>query len=100
MASKAAARRADQKKNKNITWKGIKFDLPERMPKAILFDFIDIEAEGTDPAPVFRMLRSLVGAQQFQKVRNAVEQGNAEPDDVFDLVRKILNKYGVGSAGE
>lgn len=98
-ASKAAAVRADRKAKKTITWKGIKFDLPDRMPKALLFDFIDIEAEGNDPAPVFRMLRSLVGPSQFVKFRNAVEQEEAEPDDVFELVRKILKKYGVG-AGE
>lgn len=96
-ASKAAAVRADRKTGKTITWKGVKFDLPDNMPKAILFDFIDIEAEGSDPAPVFRMLRSLVGPAQFVKLRNAVEQGDAEPDDVFELVRKILKKYGVGT---
>lgn len=95
---KAKAAQAEQDKKK-ITFRDLELQLPEELPTAILFDVVELEADANDPLPLFRLLRALVGPDQFTDVRNQI----ADDEDVFDsldeLVKAALAPYGM-SLGE
>ncbi len=98
--SKAATAKAEkQPKAKKLTFGGLKLTLPPELPETILFDFTEIEAAGDSPMPLFRMLRSILGPEQFVQLRNAIDSKNIEAGKLDGLVEAILGKYGV-STGE
>lgn len=96
-AGKAAAARAEKKpRAKSLTFNGIKFTLPPELPDTFIFDVIEIEAAGDSIGPVFRMLRSMIGPEQFNLLRNAVEDKSISPDEIDDFVSAVFDKYGLG----
>jgi len=97
MAKKATKAKASRKKGKSLTWKGIKLTLPDALPPTVVFDFteIDYSSGSGNPFPVMRLVRSILGATQFDKLRTAVEKGDIGADDVYDLVTAIMPKYGL-----
>lgn len=98
----AAARAEKAQTTRKVEYRGIKLELPAELPPTLLFDITEIEAAGEDnPMPVFRMLRSLLGAEQFTAVRNEIGKAAADDDftDIGDLMSAIFDQYGL-SAGE
>jgi hypothetical protein len=95
-AGKAAAARAERKpKAKSLTFKGLKFKLPPELPDTFIFDVIEIEAAGESAGPIFRMLRSILGPEQFTELRNAVQSKAIAADDIDDFVSAVFEKYGL-----
>lgn len=98
-----AARAENSKKSKDegprkVMFGNLELELPERLPETILFDITDIEAgvEMTDPRPVFRLLRSVVGPEQFTAIRNKIAAEELSVgDEVIDLMGKVLAEYGL-----
>ncbi len=97
----SAAVRAEKAKSKSVKFRGETLQLPEELPPTLLFDITDVEAaDGDNPMPVFRMLRSILGGDQFVVVRNKIAVSeNEDFADVGELVEAIFAQYGV-SAGE
>lgn len=97
-ANKAAAARAEKKPApRKLTWKGLKLELPPELPDTLLFDITEMEAAGDSGLAAFRMLRSLLGQDQFLQVRNALDRKEIEPLDIADLFEAVLAKYGLTS---
>jgi len=96
-AGKAAAARAERKpRPKSLTFKGLKFTLQPELPDTFIFDVIEVEAAGEGIGPIFRMLRSMLGGEQFMRLRNAVEDGTIAVEEVDDFVGAVFEKYGLG----
>lgn len=96
-AGKAAAARAERKpRAKALTFKGLKFALPAELPDTFIFDVIEIEAAGESAGPIFRMLRSILGSEQFNVLRNAVENKAIAATEIDDFVSAVFEKYGLG----
>lgn len=95
-AGKAAAARAERKpRAKSLAFKGLKFTLPPELPDTFIFDVIEIEAAGESVGPIFRMLRSILGPEQFNVLRNAVENKTIAPEEIDDFVSAVFGKYGL-----
>ena len=78
---------------------GLRLELPAELPSEILFDIIEIEAsDGTANAYLvcLRVLRSLVGVDQFTTIRHRI---GSEVDEVVGLLNTALAPYGL-SLGE
>lgn len=94
--SKSAAARAEKKpKAKTYTQGGIKFNLPATLPETIIFDMVEIDATEGAPMPVYKMLRSILGPEQFNKLRNAIEAGTIKSEDLDTFIEGVFAKYGV-----
>lgn len=95
-AGKAAAARAERKpRPKSLTFKGLKFTLQPELPDTFIFDVVEVEAAGDSIGPIFRMLRSMLGSEQFMRLRNAVEAGTIAPEEIDDFVAAVFEKYGL-----
>jgi hypothetical protein len=97
-ASKGAAARAEAKpKPKKFTWRGLRLTLPAELPLELMFDIAELEAVDENPMPIFRLLRTMLGPEQFTDVRNKfADIGTKNGDDPLGgLVEGILSKYGV-----
>lgn len=112
--SKAAAARREKKdaagtkdaeekqEPKIVEWQGLKLELPIEPPEEMLFDIAEVEASPDDTMSIFRVLRSLLGRDQFIEVRNKVAELRAvEPDEIHsrDVIEKVLEAFGM-SLGE
>lgn len=79
---------------KTVEFRGLTLTLPEELPATIGFDFIELENEA-GAMPLLRLLRSLLGKDQFIAVRNAMDGA----DDVFGVVdglfADIFEQYGM-----
>lgn len=98
-SSSKAARAEAKPKPKKLTWHGLKLELPADPPEEMLFDLIEIEADG-DMAAIMRMLRSLLGPEQFMEVRNKVSELRREkPQErgayVEEITNAVFEKYGM-----
>lgn len=108
--SKGAAARsekANEPKPKSYTWRGLKLKLPPKLSGELLWDFAEFEADeeaGRERVgPMITLLRSLVGTEQSQAIREKVAEDGIDIDQVGDELYKILDgvlkKYGL-SMGE
>ena len=85
-AKKAAAARGEKAgKSKTIDFRGLELKLPAKLPGTLIFDLADIET-GNDLRGTMEFLKSLVGPEQYQAIRNKV----AEEQISFDEVEKVL----------
>lgn len=107
---KGAAARAEVNGNgakKQITWQGVKFDLPAELPGTVLWDFAALEEGEKQLSPLMALLKSVLGDDQARAVREKVaEKGwniekttEALMDDDKGLIPKVTAKYGL-STGE
>jgi len=92
-----AARAEKQKggKSKALTFNGVKFKLPAVLPDTILFDMVEVESQGSSPLPMFRMLRSILGQEQFAALREAVESETIPAEELDRFIEALFSKYGV-----
>jgi hypothetical protein len=102
--NKPKAARAERKpRKKTVKFRGEKLELPQTPPETLLFDFVEMETAEENPLAVFRMLRSLLGSEQFLAVRNKIAASNGDGpntfEDVGQLLTDIFEQYGV-TAGE
>lgn len=95
----AAARTEKAPKGKTFDFAGEKFNLPPALPDTILFDFAEIEVAGGNPLPMYRMLRSILGAEQFSVLRGLVEAGDVLVEQLDEFIEGIFEQYGI-TAGE
>lgn len=88
---KAAAARSEKKKDeaKTVDFRGLTLHLPAKLPGTILFDLADLES-GNDLRGTMQFIKSLVGAGQYQAIRNKIEEDNVPLDDVSDVLLKLL----------
>lgn len=106
-AARAEAASKNGKPDQEPEVKGIKYHklelrLPDSLPETVMFDITDMEAgvATDDPRPVFRLLRSVLGPDQFVSVRNIIESENLTVgDEVIELMKDVLAEYGL-TAGE
>lgn len=102
-SKKAAAARAEKKpesKPKEIQFHELTLTLPERLPETVMFDITDIESgvQMDDPRPIFRLLRSVVGGEQFVAIRNQIEIETLPVGEaVMELMKDVLAEYGLTS---
>lgn len=96
-APKKGAAALAESEEKSVTFRGVDIKLAPKLPATLLFDLTEIEIAGESPLAVLRLLRSLVGPEQFRLIRNRVE--SAEEDDGFEdvgsLVSNIFEQYGL-----
>lgn len=95
-ASKAAAAVAEAKGDeKTVEWQGLTLTMPAEIPAVLLFDITELEATSDgNPMPMFRLLRSLLGGQQFTQARHHVPKGD-DGTAVFHLLSDALGQYGI-----
>lgn len=99
---KGAAARAEvaaRPAAKQVEFRGHTFTLPDELPATLLFDITDLEVAGNDPMPVFRLLRSLLGPDQFTELRNLVAGDEQIVHTIDELIEDLFAQYGV-SLGE
>jgi hypothetical protein len=80
-----------------IEWRNLVLVLPDTLPATIMFDFVELEAAGGDPRPIFRLLRTLLdGSDQFLAVRNEIIESDDVGEIVDELLELIFTEYGLG----
>lgn len=97
-ASKGAAARAETKpKAKQFKWRGLTLKLPAELPLEMMFDIAELEASDQNPMPIFRLLRSMLGPEQFTDCRNRIAEVSDKngKDPLAGLVEGVLGQYGV-----
>lgn len=103
--SKAAAAKAEQKpKEKSFEWRGLTLVMPAEEPGELLFDFADFEEQQRNEeqriGPMFALVKSLVGGEQFQQIRGKVRADKLSMTDTGDeiaaLLNSLLEQYGMG----
>jgi hypothetical protein len=96
----AAARAEKKDEPKVVHFSDLELTLPAKLPGTILFDLADIEA-GRDLRGTMEMVKSLVGADQYQAIRDKVADDGLDPDETVtalgNLIEGILNAHGMGS---
>jgi len=94
----AAARAEKAKQAKKVKFRGTEFALAPKIPGSLLFDLADIES-GRDLAGTMELLKSLLGAGQFQVLRDKVTQEGLDIEETTTalgtLVENILDTYGI-----
>lgn len=76
-----------------IHWRDLELTLPAKVPPTVLFDVVECEAD-EDALAMFRLLRSLLGGEQFTDVRNAIREDDDINTLVVDLFEQIFGEYG------
>jgi hypothetical protein len=98
----AAARSEAKKEPKTVDFRGLGFKLPEELPGALVFDWADV-VESDDSASLVRLLRTLLGDDQVQQIRDKVTDDKVPLNDMLgvlgELVADIIGAYGM-STGE
>lgn len=95
----AGAARAATKKGKpeSIKYRGLTLELPEKLPGALLFDLAEMEEDGVGAA--LHMLESLLGREQYKRVRAQVLADEVAFDEVegeiVELLERTLLAFGV-----
>lgn len=100
--SKAAAARAEKNgAEKTVTWEGIEFTLPAKLPGTLLWDFATVQSDPT--AATINTIHKCLGAEQAAKVRQKIEDDGVTLDEVVgplqELLEAIFATYGT-EAGE
>ena len=57
----------------------------------MLFDVVELEASENNALPLLRMLRTIVGAEQFGQIRNRI----GVSEDLGELLREVFAAYGI-----
>jgi hypothetical protein len=96
---KAAAARAETTPEpRTVEFDGLTLTLATDFPEEIFFDMIESEASQAEGNPGneyivnLRLLRSLVGPDQFTDIRHRFGRN---PEKVVDLVNAVLEQYGL-----
>lgn len=95
-ASAAAAEVAAEPQAKTVTFRDVSLELPDELPATILFDITELESAGSSPMPLFRLLRSLLGPEQFQRVRAQLQADDDVMGAVEGLIGDVFAEYGMG----
>lgn len=94
--TQAAAASGEAKgENKTVDFREITLTLPPELPATLLFDVTELEVAGQNPMPVFRLLRSLVGPDQFAEIRNALNPDDDAMSLIDELLGSIFGAYGI-----
>lgn len=96
VAAKSEQDAAQQPESKKIEFEGLELELAPSLPAAMMFDLIETEAsEGGANAYLvhLRLLRSLVGPDQFMTIRHRIGE---DVDKVWELINLVLAEYGMG----
>ncbi len=101
--SKAAAAKAEKDTaERTIAWQGLTLTLPPMLPESITLRLVQIEdaAAEKNPAPTWKLLTSIVGADQFDSIIRILERNEGvDIGDVVKLLSDIFAQYGT-SEGE
>lgn len=92
-------------KPKQITWNGLKLDLPAKLPGTVLRDFAKLEEGKQQLSPLTNLIESILGARQNDAVWDLIgDKGwdidkttEALMDDAKGLIPKVTAKYGLTS---
>lgn len=106
-AAARAAAAAAEKGGSEITvrWRKLELVVPARLPLAVAFDLAEAEEDsgGLDQQTLFRVLRAVLGRDQFRQVRNAIADESISIDEgvdvLLDLFQTVTASYGL-SPGE
>ena len=85
----AAARDETEVETATIEFKGLEISLPMSPPKGFYYDMAEINAQGGSPQAFMGLLASILGAEEFGKVRYSEV---LEVDDKIDadLIGELL----------
>jgi hypothetical protein len=87
---KGAAARSEKKNTpKAVDFLGLKLKLPAKLPGTILFDLADLES-GNDLRGTMEFIKSLVGPDQYQAIRNKVAEDEIALEKVDGVLLKLL----------
>lgn len=87
---KAEASGAEAKgEAKTVDFRGLELEIPAKLPGTILFDLADVEA-GRDLQGTMEFLKSLIGQNQYQLVREKVAADGIGFDEVIDVIQKLI----------
>lgn len=90
-------------KPKQITWNGVKLDLPAALPGTVLRDFAKLEEGKQQLSPLVNLIESILGSEQNEAVwAKVAEKGwdiekttKALMDDDTGLIPKVTAKFGL-----
>jgi hypothetical protein len=91
----AAARSETDDGPRTIEFEGITLELPRELPSALLFDLVEVEAsagEINEYIVNLRILRSLVGKDQFIEIRHKIGD---DVSKVMGLMEAVLDQFGL-----
>lgn len=94
-AQAEAARDEATESAKTVAFRGATLTLPPELPATMLFDIVELEAAGDNPMPLFRLLRSVLGPEQFVEVRNEIKPDEEIVDAVDGLLTDVFGQYGL-----
>lgn len=73
-------------------WRGLTLTLPSVLPPTMFFDVV--EGEDGNVLAMFRLLRDLLGSDQFGEVRKTITPADDAGDVITDLFEVIFADYG------
>lgn len=84
---------------KTITWRGLKFTIPAKLPAETAWLMAEI-ADGTDGVvPIVRFVNGMIGEEQTVKLRRKLAADSIPMDDLAvvldELTNAILGAYGM-----
>lgn len=100
-AAAATAEVAEQRTEQVVKWRDLSLTVPGSLPLAVAFDMAEAEEDGAgalDQQTVFRVLRAVLGREQFRQVRNYVADERITVDEgmdvLVDLFEAVTRTYG------
>lgn len=89
-SKKGAAARAEKKNQpKTVDFRGLTLTLPATLPGTLIFDLADLES-GNGLRGTMELIKSLVGPDQYQAIRNKVADDEIPLDEVEGVLEGML----------
>lgn len=100
-AKSAAARAETNGKPKTATFRGLKLKLPSKMGVEVGYAYADLESAGERIKPYLDFIESLIGPEQFAKVKAKQARDGVAFDELADdlnaLTEAIFSAYGTNT---
>lgn len=98
--AKAAAAEKAGGGPRTVEWRGLALTVPEVLPADVAWAMADIEsATGTSVSPILALLRSIIGADQEQQLREKLSADGVSftdlPDALSELLTALFDSYGM-----
>ncbi len=95
----AAAETSAAAQPHTVQWRGIEFTTPAVLPAELAWALADVESSSNQVGPMLALIRSLIGDEQEQVLRNRLtelEVGFPDvPEALTELLTAIFAEYGM-----
>mgnify|MGYP006921357460 CR=1 FL=1 len=83
-----------------VEWRGTEFTVPAVLPADLAWAMADIESgDGSSVTPILSLLRSIIGTEQEQQLRDKLAADGVSftdlPDALSELLSALFDAYGM-----